>query len=99
MRIIDGKTDENSFFPALNDSRICEGEDSNHALGDLAVGANLNQNAGNSMDIAPDVFDAISGLGQLSNSPFKDLPRRDNSSNRGEKKKSFFATVMGDSKE
>ena len=63
---------------------------------------------GNSLIIAPEEFDAISGLGALSNSPFKPakpLKPRDGDDGGGDKKtkkkksKSFFARVVGDSKE
>jgi len=108
-RAFDEKTGDENRFMFDQDSRVCE--DSNQ-LGDLAVGADLsntaaNPNNGNSLIIAPDEFDAISGLGALSNSPFKavkSLSRRDDEKNRGsdkkkKKSKSFFARVVGDSKE
>ncbi|VEU40251.1 unnamed protein product [Pseudo-nitzschia multistriata] len=125
FRAFDEKTgDENRFaFDHDHDGRVC-GEDSNQQLGDLAVGADLSDTAhgvantmnhppppnnGNSLIIAPDEFDAISGLGALSNSPFKtvkSLSQRDHDNDDGEEKKnsqkptkSFFARVMGDSKE
>ena len=138
LRMFDDKTtDENVFF---NDSRICE--DSNQ-LGDLAVGANLNNNdvhqhqqqhhqdnmhnninvetaISTSLLIAPNEFDAISGLGALSNSPFKayidsnpltnplalvdgndgdESNMNSNTKNNKKSTKSFFARVIGDSKE
>jgi len=136
-------TDENVFFN--DDSRICE--DSNQ-LGDLAVGANLNNNdvhqqhpqqhhhhqytmynnsshvetaTSTSLLIAPNEFDAISGLGALSNSPFKayiesnpltnplalvdrdddgeESHRNSHTKNHKKSTKSFFARVIGESKE
>ena len=104
FRAFDEKTgDENRFGLLAEDSRICE---NSNQLGDLAVGADLSNahNNGNSLIIAPDEFDAISGLGALSNSPFKavkSLPRRDSdaSEKKAKKSKSFFARVIGDSKE
>jgi len=107
FRSFDEKTGDENRFAFDQDSRVCE--DSNQ-LGDLAVGADLsnaNQTNGNSLIIAPEEFDAISGLGALSNSPFKtvkSLARRDwrdgdASDKKNKKSKSFFARVIGDSKE
>jgi len=93
--------------------RICE--DSNQVLGDLAVGADLSENgvaanmsahansvggkAGNSLIIAPDEFDAISGLGALSNSPFKAVRESSDDPKPTKPARSFFARVVGESKE
>ena len=104
FRSFDDKTGDENRFAFDQDSRFCE--DSNQ-LGDLAVGAtlsNADQTNGNSLSIAQEEFDAISGLGALSNSPFKtvkSLPRGngDASEKKKKKSKSFFARVVGDSKE
>lgn len=105
FRALDEKTgDENRFSFDHHDARVCE--DSNQ-LGDLAVGADLSNAApnptnGNSMIIAPEEYDAISGLGALSNSPFKSvktMSQKEDGDANGKKPKSFFARVMGDSKE
>jgi hypothetical protein len=120
FRGFDDKTGDENRFAFDQDSRVCE--DSNQ-LGDLAVGASLSntdhQPNGNSLSMAPEEIDAISGLGALSNSPFKtvkSLPRSegdesekknkklprtegDESEKKNKKSKSFFARVVGDSKE
>lgn len=91
------KTAEDNRFDFEQDARVCE--DSNQ-LGDLAVGApllNAEQANGNSLSIPQEEFDAISGLGALSNSPFKTVK-----ANEGKKDKpsqSLFRRVIGDSKE
>lgn len=103
-RGLDEKAEVDNRFSFDQDSRVCE--DSNQ-LGDLAVGAplsNAEQPNGNSLSIPQEEFDAISGLGALSNSPFKtvkSLDQRDGNDPTGEKPPttSFFRRVVGDSKE
>jgi len=102
-RGLDEKAEEDNRFTFDQDSRVCE--DSNQ-LGDLAVGAplsNAEQPNGNSLSIPQEEFDAISGLGALSNSPFKtvkSLDQRDGNNRNGKKPAtSFFRRVVGDSKE
>ena len=80
----------------FQDARVCE--DSNQ-LGDLAVGApllNAEQPNGNSLSIPQEEFDAISGLGALSNSPFKSVKAE---SKKNKPSQSLFRRVIGDSKE
>jgi len=105
FRGFDDKTGDENRFAFDQDSRVCE--DSNQ-LGDLAVGASLSntdhQPNGNSLSMAPEEIDAISGLGALSNSPFKTVKSMartegDEGEKKSKKSKSFFARVVGDSKE
>lgn len=85
-----------------------------HSRNDGMHDSNAGTVASTSLLIAPDEFDAISGLGALSNSPFKAsmsnnlIPLVDQdgsgttgtiSSNKKKPKKSFFARVVGDSNE
>eukprot|EP00536_Pseudo-nitzschia_multiseries_P003517 jgi/Psemu1/284468/fgenesh1_pg.55_\ len=113
FRAFDEKTGDENRFGLVDDTdpRVCE--DSNQ-LGDLAVGADLSDGAavgngtsvsgnhhppaGNSLLIAPDEFDAISGLGALSNSPFKAV-NNDKATKPKKAHQSFFARVVGESKE
>jgi len=120
--------DENRFAFDQDDARVCEdsnqlgdlavGADLSGGAAGMAAAAaataatNLQQPNGNSLIIAPDEFDAISGLGALSHSPFKtaksaSLSHRNGSDDGGDggngkkkkkKAKSFFARVVGDSK-
>jgi len=114
----DEKTGDENRFAFDQDVRVCEDSNQlgDLAVGaaltntDQATATNdenpLNQAAaasGNSLSIAPEEFDAISGLGALSNSPFKpvksDSGADGNSNKKNKKTKSFFARVVGESKE